>query len=157
MSNTMSDKPNVYLIVVDESEEYRAALSYAALFAQMSHARLAVLSVVTSEGSAFMPWSGVSERMEAAQKHQAQETLDMTKHYLAQRGVACDVYLREGNPIEAVKQLLIDLPQVGALILAANTEGNDPGPLVTHFSGVGLTGLSVPLTIVPSHINYDDV
>lgn len=145
----------VYLIVADATDEFETALRYGAHAAARNKAKLAVLHVLTDEESTFMPWSNVSERIEQAQKQQAEDTLEYVKNFLKSKGVEPIVYLREGHPPDVVQALISENKHICKLILAANTEDGNPGPLVSYFSGSGLKELDIPLTIVPSHINFE--
>jgi ribosomal protein L18E len=146
----------MYLIVADETDEFKTALYYAEQSARRNNVDLAVLQVVSDTDGFFLPWKGIAERIEHAQKQHAEASLEYVKNYFKSKGIECFVYLREGNPVDVVSEVIKENALISKLILAANTTSKNPGPLVSYFSGAGLRELEIPLTIVPSHLTNQD-
>ncbi len=144
----------VYLIVADETDEFETALQYAVQSAQRNDASLAVLQIIPDGESTFMPWGGISEKMEQAQIKRAEEALDFAKNTLKSKGIEPLVYMKKGHPEDVVRDVIKDNGNITRLVLAANTDEGDPGPLVSYFTGAGLKSLGIPLTIVPSHLSF---
>ncbi len=147
----------IYLIVADDSNEFDAALNYAGFAAKHNNARLAVLHILDKEASLFMPWSMVRDRLEVAEQEEGKRVLDKIASRLDQYGLTPSLYLRHGKAIDVVKDLISEDHNIVKLILAADTEHRNPGPLVSYFTGRGLREISVPVTIVPGHATLENV
>jgi len=142
----------VYLIVADGTDEFDYALRYGARSAVMSKARLAVLYVMPSD-NLFLPWKQVNDRIEADRRLQAEDFMRGVGARLAEYGLTPSLYIRSGRSIDSVKDLVNSDHASTQLILAGNTQGRDPGLLVSYFTGRGLSEINVPVTIVPNHLD----
>lgn len=145
----------VYLIVADNTDEFSFALRYAARSALLHGARIAVLYVMPYAEAIFMPWQRVSDHIAAETRYYAEQFLEGVSEKLNQYGVMPSLYLRTGHPIEVIKELVNEDIGITKLILAADTSGGSPGPLVSYFTGRGMSEINVPVTIVPNHLTDD--
>lgn len=159
----MTEEPRetgpVYMIVADETEEFSAALRYAARSASAHGARVAILHV--SPENEFTPWGKVEEQMKLEQREAAEVFVsNLSRQMQAMNVPAPRQFVEQGEPHQVVLKVLADNPEITKLILAADTHGGGPGPLVSYFTGKGVAQLKVPLTVVPGHIapeNIDDL
>jgi len=62
--------------------------------------------------------------------------------------------IREGNRSEEIVKLIEEDEDIAILVLAAGTDKEGPGPLVTALAGKQSATFPVPITIVPG--NLDD-
>ena len=62
----------------------------------------------------------------------------------------------QGEGVKVVRRYLEEHPEVHALVLGAAKEGG-PGPLVSHFSGLGAGQLPCPLYIIPGSLSEADI
>ena len=115
-----------YLVVMDESQEARAALRYAAKRAARTGGVVEILAVI--EPPEFVQWGGVQAAMEEEARLRAEAMVVQASSALAE---------------ETGLQ-----PDMAALVLGAAPEG-PPGPLVAHFAGTAAGQLPCPLIIVP--------
>lgn len=145
----------VLLVVADDTEEFACALKYAAYAAEHKNARLAVLHVLPDTQRVFMPWKSVNDVIERGQREEGERVLEFVASKLEKREIVPSLYLRKGNPTSVVKQILNEDECITQLILAADTNSSNPGPLVSYFSSKGLREISVPVTIVPGHLSED--
>lgn len=144
--------PRVFLVVVDDSEEMRAALRYACRRARSTNGKVALLKVV--EPLEYRQFGAIDKLMQAEARQAAEEVL----HRLAGEVNACSgqvpvLYVREGEPREAVVQLINEEPVISILVLAADPGPRGPGPLVTALTGKHIGKLRVPVTIVPGNLS----
>lgn len=152
----MSDAP-ACLVVADESAEFPAALTYAALLAKGAGWRLVMLRVVEPEAPA--PWASVSEEI----RRQAQSAAEsLTQRFgaeiWAECGVTPEIVLREGDLRPELKKYLDEDAGVRLVVLAAAYGGGGPGPLVSAMGkGHGLSGRPVPVLVVPGALSKDEV
>ena len=145
----------MYLLVVDQTDEFEVALKYAAYRAKAFGVRVSLLYVMDIED--FQHWGGVQERMhqeymEAAEKHM----LQAAKVINDEAGMYPVLYLQSGgNVTQKILDIIESDRNITKFILGANPQTGSPGPLVSYFSGKGLSRLRVPLTIVPGNLDLD--
>jgi nucleotide-binding universal stress UspA family protein len=138
------------LVVVDDSKEMPVALRYAAWRARMTKSRVAMLHMIEAENS-IQPWAGVEATLtEDAMKRAHTELEEYEKLVKEISGVKPLWYVKKGDRKEALLELLKEKPEVSALILAAHTGNEGPGPLVSYLtSAKGIRKIKIPLMIVP--------
>lgn len=140
-----------FLVVIDESEEARSALRFAARRAVSVDGAVHILALVAQQNvSAF---GGVQATIE----QEARDRAEMLAHgiagnLLAESGIMPTISVKIGNGQKIVTEFLEKHPEVAALVLGA-AKGNNPGPLVTHFSAAA-GALPCPLYVIPT--DYDE-
>ncbi|MEP0391482.1 MAG: universal stress protein [Erythrobacter sp.] len=140
-----------FLVIIDESDEARAALRYAARRAVQVGGAVHLLAFVAQQSvSAF---GGVQATIE----QEARDRAEMLAHgvagnLLAESGVMPTISVKIGNGPKIVTEFLDNHKEVAALVLGA-AKGSAPGPLVTHFAAHAGT-LPCPLYVVPAQ--YDE-
>ena len=140
-----------FLVIIDESDEARAALRYAARRAVAVGGAVHLLALVAQQSvSAF---GGVQATIE----QEARDRAEMLAHgvagnLLAESGVLPTISVKIGNGPKIVSEFLAHHKEVAALVLGA-AKGSSPGPLVTHFAAQA-GSLACPLYVVPS--DYDE-
>lgn len=140
-----------FLVVMDESEEARAALRYAARRAVAVKGAVHILALVPQQNvSAF-------GAVQATIEQEARDRAEMLAHgiggnLLAESGIMPTISVKVGKGQTIVADFLKDHEEVAALILGA-AEGGSPGPLVTHFSAHA-GSLPCPLYVIPN--DYDE-
>jgi hypothetical protein len=149
--STSSKMPQAYLIVADNTSEFQAALRYGAQLAKSRKAHLFVLKIIDSES--FQHWGKIEEQMKRELRHKAEQELWDTARKINE---LCDItpvlYISDEKTEDAVMDVLNDTEMVKLLILAGKTEGGNPGPLVSYFSGKGLSRLKIPLVVIPGNL-----
>ncbi len=147
----MGDAP-VYLLVVDNTDEFGVALHYAAKLALSNGAKLALLHVLEKEE--FQHWGDIQDRMHEEYRAEAErELLEAAGVINSVAAMLPGLYLEEsGNVSQMVLDIIDQDPSITKLILGGAAQSGGPGPLVSYFSGKGLNKLNVPLTIVPGNI-----
>jgi nucleotide-binding universal stress UspA family protein len=140
-----------YLVVIDETEEARAALRYAARRAARTGGGVEILAVIPPQE--FVQWGGVQAAMEEEARLRAEAMgLQAASAIDEEAGVQRSVTVRQGDPVRAIADLLKEREDIAALVLGAAAEGG-PGPLVAHFSGAVAGTLPCPLVIVPGRLD----
>ena len=140
-----------YLVVMDETEEARTALRYAARRAARTGGAVELLALL--EPQEFVQWGAVQEAMEEEARLRAEAMLvQATDAIVEEAGIKPGVTVRQGDRIKVVSELLAEREDIGALVLAAAAEGG-PGPLISHFAGPGVGSLSCLLIIVPAALD----
>lgn len=146
----------IFLVVVDESPELKVALRYACLRARKSGGKVALLYVI--EPGEMQHWGAVESLMREEQRNEAEQKLQKLAREVNQlTGTLPALYVREGNRRDEVQALIDEEPSISILVLAAGTDPEGPGPLITYYTGRGLTRLRIPLTIVPGGLKIEDL
>ncbi|MBB3861179.1 nucleotide-binding universal stress UspA family protein [Novosphingobium hassiacum] len=144
----------IYLVMMDETEEARAALRFAARRAVRTGGTVHILAVVPRQE--FAVFGGVQATIEEEARDRA-EVLAMTAagSLTSQSGLTPVIAVIQGDGPQVVRAYLADHPEISALVLGAASEGS-PGPLVTHFAGIA-GQLPCPLMIVPGAMADEDI
>ncbi|MBE5072844.1 universal stress protein [Erythrobacteraceae bacterium E2-1 Yellow Sea] len=143
----------VFLVVMDETEEARAALRFAARRAAAADGAVHILGIVAQQNvSAF---GGVQATIE----QEARDRAEMLAHaaagnLLSEIGIMPSITVKVGKAQALIREFIEEHQEVAALVLGA-AEGTNPGPLVTHFSTSAGT-LPCPLYIIPEGYDEDD-
>lgn len=140
----------IFLCIIDDTPELETAIHYAAHMAKASGGEVAFLYMLP-EPEGMQQWAGVAEIMEEEARADA-ETL-MRKWAWVAEGLSGDrpqSYIRSGDIMEELPNLLAEEPEISHLILAAANDA-DPGPLINAVTGELLPNLKVPVTLVPGN------
>jgi nucleotide-binding universal stress UspA family protein len=139
-----------YLVVIDETEEARAALRYAARRAARTGGQIEILALIPP--SEFVQWGGVQAAMEEEARLRAEAmALQASGSIVEEAGVTPSILVRQGDPVKAITELLKERDNIAQLVLGAAAESG-PGPLVSHFAGVA-GSLPCPLLVVPGTLS----
>ena len=141
-----------YLVIVDDTDEARAALRFAARRAAAVDGAVHILALVTQQNvSAF-------GAVQATIEKEARDRVEMLAHgaagnLLAESGQMPTISVKMGKGPEVIREFLAEYSEVAALVLGA-AGGTNPGPLVTHFA-VNAGSLPCPLYVIPS--DFDEM
>lgn len=145
-----------FLVVIDDTPECSRALIYAARRAEHTGGAVVILYVIGPAD--FQHWVGVENIMRAEAMEAAETTLgrfaDMVRDY---NQIEPQLVIREGNRSEEIVKLIEEDEDIAILVLAAGTDKEGPGPLVTALAGKGSGTFPVPITIVPGHLDNDGI
>jgi nucleotide-binding universal stress UspA family protein len=151
-----SAQSRVFLVVVDETEEHRLAVHYAARRAAHTVGKVALLYVI--EPSEMQHWLAVEELARAERREGAEELLARVCEEIAPiAGSTPVVYIREGRRRDELLALINEDPTISILVLAAGTGAEGPGPLVSYLTGKAAARLRIPITIVPGGLSLEEV
>lgn len=140
-----------YLVVIDDSEEARVSLRFAARRAAKTNGQVEVLAVV--EPQDFVQWGGVQAAMEEEQRLRIEAKVAASiGEIIDAAGITPSIVVREGEPVQAVRGYIGTREDIAALVLGAAPSGH-PGPLVAHFTGTDAGKLPCPVIIVPGSLD----
>lgn len=141
-----------FLVVIDDTPECVRAVRYAARRAEHTGGGVVLLYVIGPPDP--HGWSGVENIMRAEAMEAAEAALgrfaDMVRTWSA---LEPEVVIREGNRSDEIVNLIETDADIAILVLAAGTEKEGPGPLVTALAGKASGTFPVPITIVPGHLD----
>ncbi|WP_298378151.1 universal stress protein [Azospirillum sp.] len=144
----------IFLVVADDSPELKVALRYACLRARKSGGKVALLTVIEKEE--MQHWLAVENLIREEKRDEAERKLQkLAREVIQLTGSLPALYVREGNRHEEVLALIAEEPSISILVLAADTDPEGPGPLISYYTGRGLSRLRIPLTIVPGGLSND--
>jgi len=132
-----------YLVVIDDSDEARVALRFAARRAAKTKGAVEVLAIV--EPQDFVQWGGVQAAIEEEQKLRIEASI---------AGIEPHLVIRHGEPVKVVRELIGERQDIAALVLGAAASGA-PGPLVADFTGHDAGKLPCPVMIIPGSLSEE--
>jgi len=150
------DDERVFLLLIDDSEEFEVALRFACGRANNTDGRIALLYVVPP--AEFQHWLGVGNLMQQEGREAAEEMCRVVGERVQKRtGKMPIVYIRDGKPHEEIGKLIEEDPRISVLVLGASIGGNGPGPIVTHVVTEMAGRFKVPITIVPGGMTEEEI
>ncbi len=142
-----------FLVVLDDTRECLNAMRYAAMRAAHTGGGVTIVSVIPPEE--FQHWIGVSEIMRAEARERIEAHFEVFAKWMRDRqGVAPELIIREGEPVNEILDVIHNDPEIGVLVLGAASEKSGPGPLVTQMSRNSGT-LPCPITVVPGDMSKE--
>ena len=142
-----------YLVVIDETEEARAALRFAARRAARTGSSVEIVAPIPPQD--FVQWGAVQAAMEEEARLRAEAmVLQASGAIIEEAGVRPWITVKQDDPVRAVAEILKEREDIAALVLGA-AEGS-PGPLVSHFAGIA-GSLPCPLIIVPGNLGDETI
>ena len=142
-----------YLVIADATAEAEIAVRFAARRAANTGGAIAILTIV--EPQDFVAFGSIQATIEAEAEERAQDVAKQVLDMLGdERGVLPRIIVKHGDPVAAIAEAISENPDIAALVLGAARTGA-PGPLVTHFSGAGVSSLPCPLMIIPGSLDRE--
>ena len=139
-----------YLVVMDDSNEGRVALRFAARRAARTGGAVEILSLIPPQE--FVQWGGVQAAIEEEARLRAEAAvLQASGAIFEEAGIRPTITIREGDAVKVIGDVL-KRGDIASLVLGAPAEGG-PGPLITHFAGSPAGTLPCPLVIVPGTLS----
>lgn len=147
--------PRKFLVVVDGTAESRAALRWAERRAHGNGGGLVLAAILEPGG--FEHWLGVESLMKQEAREEAQEiltALSIEAKKIAGRNP--ETHILEGDKIAEIVKLLDSDNTISTLVLAAGTDPEAPGPMVSAVA-MGRAGFHIPVTIVPGVLTDEQI
>ena len=144
-----------YLVVIDESQEARVALRFAARRAAKTGGTVEILAPVARPE--FVQWGAVQSAMEEEARIRIDALIaQVAGELIDETGLHPIVTVVDTDPVTSVRERLKTTPRVAALVLGA-AAGTGPGPLVAHFAGAEAGSLPCPVMIVPGSLDGEAI
>src|SRR4051794_9628220 len=139
-----------YLVVVDDSDEARIALRFAARRAAKTNGAIEVLGIV--EAQDFVQFGGVQAAIEEEQRLRIEGVVSAAiGEILDESGIEANIIIRQGEVVKSVREYVAGRDEIAALVLGAAPSGS-PGPLVANFTGTDAGQLPCPVMIIPGSL-----
>lgn len=140
-----------YLVVVDDSEESRVALRFAARRAAKTDGRIEIIGLV--EPQDFVQWGGVQSAIEEEQRLRIAGVVSAAiGELLDETGFDINILIQKGDAAKNLREYIGGREDVSALVLGAAPSGN-PGPLVGSFCGNDSGTLPCPVMLIPGSLS----
>jgi hypothetical protein len=140
-----------YLVAIDESDEARVALRFAARRAAKTGGAVEILALIPP--AEFVQWGGVQAAMEEEARLRADALVaQVAGELIEETGLSPTIIVRQGDPVALVRAVLAERPETAALVLGAAAQGT-PGALVQHFAGTDVGAMPCPLMIIPGSLS----
>jgi len=153
---TESGHRRKFLVIVDDTPECGRAVLYAARRAEHTGGSLMLLYVIGVAD--FQHWLGVENIMRAEAMEGAETTLGRFADLVREKtGIEPQLEIREGNRTEQIIQQIEDDGDIAILVLAAGTDSDGPGPLVSAMTGRHAGSFPIPITVVPGSIEESTI
>jgi len=144
----------VYLVIVDETEEARASLRFAARRAADTGGAVHLLAIVPKQE--FNAFAGVQATIEEEARDRAEVLANSAAgELMSEMGQRPQITVRVGDGKAVINEYLKAHREVAALVLGAAKEGS-PGPLVTHFS-THAGSLPCPVFLIPGSLSEEEI
>lgn len=139
-----------YLVVIDEDDAARVALRFAARRAARTGGAVEILALIPPPE--FFHWGGVQQAMEEEARLRADALVaQVAGELIEETGLRPSILVREGDPVEVVRDLLRQRPETAALVLGA-AAGASPGALVQYFAQ-NAGAMPCPLMVIPGALS----
>ncbi|MGD9812742.1 MAG: universal stress protein [Sphingobium sp.] len=139
-----------YLVVLDETDEARVALRFAARRASKTGGTVEMVVLITPPE--FVQWGGVQAAMEEEGRLRAEAMIaQVAGELMEEMGVRPSILVERGEPVAVVKKLLAERSDVAALVVGAAATGS-PGPLIAYIS-TEAGSLPCPVMIIPGKLD----
>ncbi|MEX1146916.1 MAG: universal stress protein [Sphingomonadales bacterium] len=144
-----------FMVVVDDTPEFRRALRFAGLRAARIGGGVVLLHIIPPAD--FQHWLAVELAMREEAREDARHFLDeLCAEVRALAGVDPQVVIREGKPQDEIIAQIDEDPDIHVLVLGASGDEN-PGPLVIAFGGPLLRRVKIPVLFVPGTLTDDQI
>ena len=140
-----------YLVVVDDSDESRVALRFAARRAAKTKGRIEIIGLV--EPQDFVQWGGVQSAIEEEQRLRIAGVVSAAVgEILDEAGFEVNIITQKGDAAKNLRDYIGARKDVSALVLGAAPSGN-PGPLVASFCGNDSGTMPCPVMVIPGSLS----
>jgi len=145
-----------FLVVIDDTPECDRAIYYASRRAARTGSIVVMLRVIETEDR-NQQWLGVADIMRAEAHEEANAALDRAAARAnALAGITPERAIREGEMAQEILNTIDEDEDIMALILAASSGKEGPGPLVANVGKAAGT-YQIPVAIVPGHLSDEDL
>ena len=149
------DRKWKFLVIADDTPEFKKVLRLAALRASRVGGSLVMLHIIPPAD--FQHWVSVRELMEEEARQEAEEMMNgFARQAEALSGMTPELVVRSGEPREVIAEYIREDQDVHLLVLGADV-GGDPGPLIRIFREELLGVCHMPVLVVPGNMTDEEI
>ncbi len=143
-----------YLVVIDETEEARTALHYAAVRAIKLGRTVEIVTLIPQQE--FVNWAAVEATFEEEARMRAEAAVAQAAGELVEAtGVQPKITVKRGEATKMVREAIAESEDIAGLMLGAAADGS-AGPLVSYFCGIA-GELPCPVIVVPGGLSFEEL
>ncbi len=151
-----AQEARTFLLVVDRSEEMRAALRYACRRVAHAGGDIGLFHAVPQ--TEFHHFKTIGELMDHEARTAAERRLqEVAGEVHRQTGKFPELYFRQGDALDELTKVIAETPSISVLVLGASTGTEGPGPIVSALSGKLAGKINIPVTIVPGDLTLEQI
>jgi len=144
--------PRKFLVVLDTSDEFKAALRFTCRRAAHTDGVVALFHAVPTAD--YHHFASIGELMETEARTEAERRLQQVAAEVhRQTGKFPGLYLRQGDTLEQLLKVLEEDPTFSVLVLGAGSDTAGPGPIISALSGKLAGKIRIPVTLVPGDLS----
>ena len=145
-----------FLVVVDRSEEMKAALRYACRRVARTGGTIALFHAVPQ--TEFHHFKTIGELMDHEARTEAERRLqEVAAEVHRFTGNFPELFFRQGDALVELATVIAENPAISILVLGAGTGTEGPGPIVSALSGKLAGKINIPVTIVPGDLTLERI
>ena len=163
---TVDPDSRTYLVVVDTSAEFRAALRYSCRRSLRTGGSIALFHAVAP--TEFQHFSTIGELMDHEARTEAERLLQQVAAEVhRQTGKFPTLYIRQGDALQQLQAVIAENPAISMLVLGAGTGSEGPGSegpgsegpgiIVSALSGKLAGKILIPVTLVPGDLSDEQI
>ncbi len=145
-----------FLVVIDDSNELKNAIHFAAKRAKNTNGSLSMLYVVDHALNA--QWSKVEHLIEQEETSEAKKICRSWAQKIKKNfSIESEIILKLGSRTDEIIKLLKEDKDIRFLVLATSAEGENPGPIIKSLLSSKMRDLSIPIVLVPGSMEEKDI
>lgn len=145
-----------FMVIADDTPEFGRVLRLASLRAAKVGGSVVMLCIIPPGD--FQHWMSVREIMEEEAEVAAAEMLETyAKEVCEISGLIPEKVIRKGKIQEVISEYIEEDQDVHLLVLGADVESGDPGPLIKTFREELLNVLHMPVLVVPGNMTDEEI
>ena len=144
-----------FLVIVDDTDELKTAVQFAAQRASNTKGGLVLLSVI--EYADTQQWKSVEDIIHQEARAEAEKKLqEWSEIAFNISGQTPEIVIKEGVISEEIINYINEDKKIRFLVLAASGEDN-PGPLVSLLAGQRSGKLPIPTVVIPGELTSEEI
>lgn len=144
-----------YLVIIDESDELKNAIYFAAKRSATTNANLIMLYVVRPAVNA--EWATVGNLIEQEETSEGKKISRLWSTLVEDKfKIKPQIIIKMGDKVDEIIKFLREDKSIRFLVLASSIDGDNPGPIIKSLLKK-MNDLSVPLLIIPGLISEKEL
>jgi hypothetical protein len=144
-----------YLVIIDETQELKNAIYFAAKRAANSNSSLIMLYVVRP--AVNTEWATVGNLIEQEETSEGKKISRLWSALVEEKfKIKPQIVIKMGDKVDEIIKFLKEDESIRFLVLASSNVSDDPGPIIKILSKK-MSNLPVPLVIIPGSVTETEL